>query len=245
MSRAWIAVGLLLSVALVARGQEAETTESSVAGRTYSDDLRVVRSILDANGMTGISETDVSIEEDGRMVQLDLTNKDLESFGMRKLPPEIGKLNALKRLVLVHNSIKVLPEAIGNLRKLEILDAGHNEIEILPSSIGKLANLRKLDLRRNEISSLPKELFTLPNLWYLQLWGNELTSVSPKIGNLKSLKELYLKNNELTTLPLALTRMKSLTYIDYGDNKICNPEGKLKAWMVDHDKRWREFQLCH
>jgi hypothetical protein len=235
-------------MAMLATAQEAgtaEATESTVTGRTYADDLRVVRSILDANGMSGISETEVSVEQDGRMVQLDLTNKDLESFGMRKLPAEIGKLDALKKLVLAHNSIKLLPEKIGNLRKLEILDAGHNEIEAVPASIGKLTNLRKLDLRRNEISSLPAELYTLPNLWYLHLWGNELTSISPKIGNLKSIKELYLKGNELKSLPLVLTRKKSLTYIDYSDNKICNPEGKLKAWLIKRDKRWREFQLCH
>lgn len=51
------------------------------------------------------------------------------------LPPEIGKLSALKSLNISNNKLTCLPEELGNLLQLEKLDLSHNWWVIVACSL--------------------------------------------------------------------------------------------------------------
>ena len=219
-----------------------EETSGSTGG--YGDDVMVVRSILDQCGMKDITVQDVAKIEEGRVVELNLSNRDVSKDGFDKIPAEIGKLTALRVLTCKGNIITSIPAEIGNCTQLQKLDFNSNRIGSLPPTIGNLVNLTDLDLRYNDLETLPAEIGNLSSLVYLRLWGNKLTSLTDAITKLTSLREIYLKDNRLTTLPLGITTMKSLTYYDIIGNKICKPDPKLEAWLVKKDKRYRETQKC-
>jgi Leucine-rich repeat (LRR) protein len=219
--------------------------QSSAPGGSseYGDDIKVVRTILDKCGLEDVSVTDVAKIEEGRVVSLNLNNKDVSKDGFSVLPPEIGQLTALRSLSCKGNTITSLPPEIGNLTLLEKLDANSNKISALPAEIGKLENLKDLDLRHNGLETLPDEIGGLKKLEFLRLWGNKLTSLTSAITELTSLKELYLKDNRLSTLPVGITNMK-LAYIDLIGNKLCKLDPKIEAWMIKLDNRYKETQKC-
>jgi hypothetical protein len=244
-------VGVLLASPWACWAQESEeagedTTATAIPGMTYQEEMLVVRAILDSNGFGDISASAVATEDPktGRMVKLDLANKEIAKDGLKRLPASIGQLSALRSLSLADNSLASIPSEIGNLTELRELDISNNDLTSVPPSIGNLANLQKLDLRNNEIESLPVELYNLKNLWYLQLWGNELTALSEALGNLTSLKEIYLKGNKLIMLPNAITKMPSLTYYDIQLNSLCKVTPQVEAWLRKKDKRYHEAQKC-
>lgn len=217
--------------------------ETATAGSSVGNDEAIARGILDNCGLKGLKITDVATIEEGRVVSLDLNNKDISKDGFDKLPPEIGQLTALRSLSFKGNIVEALPPEIGNLVMLEKLDANSNRISALPAEIGKLVNLKDLDLRHNRLETLPVEIGELKNLEFLRLWVNRLTFLPTAIAKLTSLKELYLKDNRLTTLPVEITSMK-LEYIDLIGNKLCKLDPKLEAWMIKLDKRYKETQKC-
>ncbi|KAL3740387.1 hypothetical protein ACJRO7_021637 [Eucalyptus globulus] len=66
-------------------------------------------------------------------------------FCLRELPAEIGKLKALKQLILSGTtSLSALPNGIGSLENLEILDISDSGIKVLPNGIGSLRKLQEL-----------------------------------------------------------------------------------------------------
>lgn len=72
-----------------------------------------------------------------------------------KLPPEIGKLNALKKLRCRDSKLGELPLELMKLQLLEELDVTMNMIEIIPPKIFNLSNLKIFDIRGNPISGRP------------------------------------------------------------------------------------------
>ena len=85
---------------------------------------------------------------------------DLSGKGLTVLPPEIGKLKQLKRLILgkykyneyghvvitIGNLLSKLPKEIGLLAQLEELQIIGNQLSSLPSEVGQLTNLQSIDL---------------------------------------------------------------------------------------------------
>lgn len=206
-------------------------------------DAQVVQLLIDKCKLTGVSIGDIATLEEGSVVSLDFTNKDVSSDGITEIPAEIGKLTALRVLLCSDNSISVIPPEIGSLVNLQKLDLSSNKIALLPAEIGSLVNLVDLDVRHNNIEMLPPEIAQLKALQTLRLWGNKLTTLDPGITKLKELKELYLKDNRLTTLPMGITTMK-FTYIDFIGNKMCHLNAKLDAWAKKIDKKYKQTQRC-
>lgn len=226
--------GLLfvMSVLLASTGVTAEES-----------DAQVVQLLLDKCKLTNVSTSDVAVLEEGRVVSLNFTNKNVSSDGITEIPAEIGKLTALQELHCSDNSITVIPPEIGNLVNLQKLDLSSNKIALFPAEIGNLVNLVDLDVRHNNIEMLPPEIAQLQALQILRLWGNKLTTLDAGITKLKELKELYLKDNRLTTLPMGITTMK-FTYIDFIGNKMCNLNKRLDAWARKIDKKYKQTQRC-
>jgi Leucine-rich repeat (LRR) protein len=208
------------------------------------DETGIVKEILDQCGMKDASVQKVAVIEQGKVVSLDLTNKEITSDGIKDLPIDIGKLTGLRTFICKNNSLSALPAQISSLSSLVKLDLRNNKFTIFPSEIVKLASLEDLDLRNNEIYYLPDEISDLKNLKILRLWSNKLISLTPAIAQMSSLKELYLKDNRLETLPDGITTMKTLTYIDIIGNKICSPGETVDAWLKSKDKLYHQTQKC-
>ncbi|MBN1577874.1 MAG: leucine-rich repeat domain-containing protein [Chitinispirillaceae bacterium] len=206
-------------------------------------DAPIVQSILEKCGLSGVTANDVAVMENGRVVTLNLTNKEVGKEGITVLPPEIGQLTALRELICIENSIETIPPEIGNCVNLKNLDLASNRIAAIPPEIGKLKNLTSLDLRHNSIEKMSPALGKCSNLEFLWLWGNKLTELDPAITQLKKLKELYLNDNRLTTLPAGIVGMK-FKYIDLTGNKLCSMSTKLDAWAKKIDKEYRSMQKC-
>jgi hypothetical protein len=208
-----------------------------------SNDAAEVQVILTKCGMEGLTLQDVAVMENGRVVSLDLKNRDISKDGMTYLPEEIGKLTALRELTCSGNIIDSIPSAIGSLVNLQKLDLASNRIAILPPVIGSLKNLTLLDLRFNRIAVIPPEIAQCQKLKLLQLWSNKLATVDAAVTKLGSLEELYLKDNRLTTLPAAMAKVK-YGYVDIIGNKLCDLPPALDAWAKKFDKRYKETQKC-
>jgi Leucine-rich repeat (LRR) protein len=213
--------------------------------RSASDQVQIVRAILDSAGWKDVTVESVStVDSMGRILTLDLTNKEMGKSGIKSLPTAIGTLSSLTSLHLDKNDLTEIPMEIGFLRSLNDLDLQYNQLKELPASISNLTALASLDLRSNEISELPIDFYTLKSLKILKLTGNRLTSIPEEIGRLTSLKEAYLSNNRLKSLPRAIVRMKTITYVDFQDNTICAPNAELAAWMKKWDDQWKSKQKC-
>ena len=120
--------------------------------------------------------------ENGRVVNLMLEDYSLTGA----VPAEIGRLSALRVLILSVNELTSLPAEIGQLTSLEWLSLYGNELTSVPAEIGQLTSLRKL-----------------------HLFLNQLTSVPAEIGQLTSLRELFLRGNQLTTLPARIRELRA------------------------------------
>ncbi|MBN1577873.1 MAG: leucine-rich repeat domain-containing protein [Chitinispirillaceae bacterium] len=209
----------------------------------YHNDIIDVQNILDRCGMQGTAAQDIYVMENGRVVSLDLKNRDISKDGISFLPPEIGKLTALRVLNCSGNIIDSIPSEIGSLGNLQKLDMSSNRIVVVSPAIGNLSSLTHLDLRHNRIASLPPEIEQCKKLAVLQLWGNKLISLDDAVTRLPALEELYLNDNRLTSLPADIVKLK-LRYIDFSGNRLCTLDATISAWAMKKDPHFNETQKC-
>jgi leucine-rich repeat protein SHOC2 len=161
--------------------------------------------------------------ENGRVVNLMLEDYSLTGA----VPAEIGRLSALRVLILSVNELTSLPAEIGQLTSLEWLSLYGNELTSVPAEIGQLTSLRQLDLNDNELTSVPAEIGQLTSLRELDLSGNELTSVPAEIGQLTSLEELRLNHNQLTSVPTEIWQLTSLTVLYLNGNQLTSVPAEI------------------
>jgi hypothetical protein len=101
----------------------------SVSAQMNAAEVDFVRALLDSSGNPEVTVESVAhFDTNGRIVSLDLHNKDNTKSGLKALPPEIGKLTQLTSLILGNNSISSLPEEIGQLTLLKNLDLKYNNL---------------------------------------------------------------------------------------------------------------------
>ncbi|BDA76389.1 hypothetical protein CAL7716_105550 (plasmid) [Calothrix sp. PCC 7716] len=163
-----------------------------------------------------------------------VTELDLSGNELTALPPEIGKLTRLKKLILgkyeydkdrdtvraIRNNLSYLPKEIGFLNQLEELQVFGNKLTIIPAEIGQLVNLQYLNLHRNKLSSIPAEIGQLVNLKFLDLRHNQLSSLSVEIGHLVNLQSLDLFYNKLSSIPAGIGKLVSLKYLNLSFNQL-------------------------
>ncbi len=164
----------------------------------------------------------VKLDENGRVRYLDLNFVSL----LGTLPPEIGKLDALKLLSLTGNFTLTnpLPSEFFDLTGLEHLYmAGTAMGGPMPPEIGRLENLQSLSMRLTGLGGpIPPEIGQLTRLQRLNLIQNDLIgAIPPEIGNLGELWELMLSDNDLTgPLPSEMGRLENLWALDLQQNKL-------------------------
>ena len=219
-----------------------EQTTVETPSYEQNDDGGALRSLLSANKLTW-DITSIATFENGRIVKLNLNNPVTGKEGITKLTPDIGGLTELTVLTMNDNDLTELPIEITKCTKLIQLEIQYNALTSLPPGISRLANLKVLDLRNNEFEALPAEICRLPAIEKLQLWGNKFVSLPDEISDLSTLKELYLKGNRLTNLPASIVKLR-LKYIDVVDNKLCNLNAPLDAWLKKFDEKYKGLQKC-
>ena len=144
----------------------------------------------------------------------------LQSNQLTTLPPQIGQLPALTELYLSENQLTTLPPQIGQLTALTVLHLMNNQLTTLPPEIGKLTELEEFVVQENQLTTLPPEIGKLTALTTLAVRDNLLTTLPPEIGKLTGLKELYLLNNRLTTLPPEIGHLSALCKLYLNNNRL-------------------------
>ena len=175
----------------------------------------------------------VSTNAQGRVTEVDLALNNLNG----SIPPEIGKLDALKSLNLYGNQLSgEIPAELGELRNLTNLELRFNQFSgTIPPELGKLRGLTRLQLWGNQLTGeIPAELGQLRNLVNVSLGSNLNGSIPPEIGKLDALKSLNLYGNQLSgEIPAELGELRNLTDLELRFNQFSGtipPElGKLRG----------------
>ena len=81
----------------------------------------------------------------------------LQGFGLTGAA-EIGRLSALRQLILYDTQLTSVPAEIGQLTSLKWLDLGSNQLTSLPAEVGHLTALKRLNLRVNKLRSVPSAI---------------------------------------------------------------------------------------
>ena len=163
----------------------------------------------------------VSIDGEGRVTGLDLSENRLSG----ELPPELGNLTSLTRLLLHSNQLGgEIPTALGRLTGLTELSLHLNQLGgNLPAEMGNLTGLQRLDLSANALSGeIPASLGGLSNLEILYLDQNSLEGAIPaELGSLTNLEELTLQQNHLSgAVPAELANLANLRNVSIWGNKL-------------------------
>ncbi|CAM9727938.1 unnamed protein product [Pylaiella littoralis] len=163
----------------------------------------------------------VSVDAEGRVTELVLGVCGLHGA----IPPEIGRLAALKKLNLYDNKLDgAIPPEIGGLTALEVLSLGINKLTgVIPPVLGNLTALKTLRLEKNQLSGvIPPALGNLTALKTLRLARNQLSGViPPALGNLTALKTLGLERNQLSGAILPeIGGLTALEWLGLGTNKL-------------------------
>ena len=112
-----------------------------------------------------------------------VTQLILDGYGLNgRIPPELGNLSSLTRLILNNNTLTELPPELGNLSNLIQMDIINSKVSgPIPRELSRLSNLNRLTLLDNRLSgAIPPKLGDLTNLTYLRLSGNQLTGCVPE-----------------------------------------------------------------
>ena len=163
----------------------------------------------------------VTVDGDGRVTQLDLSDNQLSG----PIPAELGGLTNLELLNLGENQLRgPIPAELGDLTFLQALWLGGNELSgPIPAELGTLSHLQYLVLHDNQLGGpIPPELDGLTNLQYLLLHGNQLSGpIPPELGALSNLQGLSLSGNQLSgSIPPELGALSNLQGLSLSGNQL-------------------------
>lgn len=171
-----------------------------------------------------------------------ITDLDLSSNAIRKLPQGLGSLVNLKNLNLHGCLLSEISSEIEKLINLRHLNISKNFISNLPPQIGRLVNMICLDISKNSLEKVPQEFGNFKKLDELNLSHNKISEFPQEIlKNLESLQILYLSHNELIKA-FSCVNMRNLTQIDLSHNKGLTkfPDG----CGYNHHFRKHNNQVC-
>lgn len=119
-----------------------------------------------------------------------LTTLRLDYCGLRRLPPVLGGLSALRTLSLRWNyQLSGGLEELRGTPQLTALDLRECDLEALPPALGRLAQLRRLGLSKNRRLCLGLErLGGLGQLTSLYLSGCGVLALPPAMSTLTALR---------------------------------------------------------
>jgi Leucine-rich repeat (LRR) protein len=174
-----------------------------------SDDLEIVRGILDANGWKTVAAKDVAIVRDGRVVELDLRGEFME---VRRKPEGM----TITPSFYYYLFISTLPESIGRLTALERLDLGGHQVHQLPASLGQLTRLKFLNLNPRGYKNQQKLMYYGTRVYHEK---QALEVAYEKSGRLAEAKN-FLPGAWLRRLPAELAALTQLETLDLSNNRL-------------------------
>lgn len=211
---------------------------------------------VDRNREIWVDDMEKALIEPGRVYNLDLSKKGLDS-----IPEKIGQFYNLEALKLSDNYITEVGAELESLKKLKFLELSGNQlstidfgkfsdlkyslqelwlrdnkIEELDSTINHLHALEKLDLGNNKLISISKKI-RLPYLQSIRLDNNYLSEVPAMLQHSKKLRELNINANEVQSIKIG-RGLRNLEMLNLGDNPIqridIEPGGyKLETLILD------------
>ncbi len=156
---------------------------------------------------------------------------DLSGMELTELPPEIGKLVQLKRLILgkwdrdkvrsYGNQLTTLPKELWELQQLKVLDISYNQISIVPDSIENLVNLTTLSFWQNQISIIPDSIGSLIKLRMLAFGRNSISVIPNSTMDLIHLRSLDLQDNKIHIIPDSISKLGNLERLYLAKNQLC------------------------
>lgn len=178
-----------------------------------------------------------------------LVSLNIGANPMKTLPPWMGELKSLKKIIMSYcfqldfvqafqvlsqcpelqtliiyaNDFTTVPQGIELLSGLRELDLSYNNMDSLPPALSQLKQL--VDVKLAADSSLNPQttidiLATLPDLEKLTLTWCHFRYLPPSIGMMKNLKYLYLGFNSLDSIPSDICSLSNLEYLAVGGNRL-------------------------
>uniref|UniRef100_A0A1J3D8R9 non-specific serine/threonine protein kinase n=1 Tax=Noccaea caerulescens TaxID=107243 RepID=A0A1J3D8R9_NOCCA len=148
-----------------------------------------------------------------RVISLNLTYHKING----PLPPELGKLDHLRLLMLHNNGLfGPIPKELRNCTELEGIHLQNNYLGgPIPAEIGDLPNLQKLDMSSNSIrGTIPASLGQLKKLTNFNVSNNFLVGQIPSDGVLSGFSE----NSFIGNLDLCGKQIDIVCHDDSGNS---------------------------
>ncbi|OWM63633.1 hypothetical protein CDL15_Pgr008176 [Punica granatum] len=149
---------------------------------------------------------------------------------LRKLPKQLGSLEALTELIIDGTFIQEIPISTG-MKKLEFLSANQcKNLNRIPESVGSLMKLKRLSLEGCcGLKELPDSIGQLNSLVELRLGNSGITSLPRSLGTLEKLELLDTsccssQEGEIPTEVEMVARISRCARLGFGRVKIL-PEG--------------------
>ncbi|KAJ3241026.1 hypothetical protein HDU81_002196 [Chytriomyces hyalinus] len=135
------------------------------------------------------------------------------------ISPNIGFYGgSIVELELCCNSIDLLPPEIGHLKNLTRIILSKNNLETLPTTIGACTKLKEVACAANKITHLPRTLGALKRLCTLNMSDNmTLQTLPQELGSCVALQDLDLTRTGIEWLPVELFRLKGLHRLDVAE----------------------------
>lgn len=164
---------------------------------------------------------------------------DAPNNRIKRVPKEIGDLNALQTIDLHNNIIAKLPASIGKLPSLNLLDVSANGLRSLPATLGRSpaltevrasgnrlrtvparlpALLEALDLSDNAIRKLKKTIYRVP--MSLNISHNQLADLPPVSIKNASIRRIDASHNHLERLPAGIDKLVRLLKLNVANNSL-------------------------
>jgi Leucine-rich repeat (LRR) protein len=146
-----------------------------------------------------------------------LTDLNLNSNGLMRIPVGVAHLPHIQVLRLAHNQIRLDAQAIGilhGLPNLTHLDLSYNRLEALDMSFHHLSRLRSLNLRHCRLGAWPRRLELCGLLECADLRDNQLREVPAEIQQMPHAfrRAILIERNPLS--PMQLRRFYALDVIE-------------------------------
>ncbi|KAI3755799.1 hypothetical protein L1987_55605 [Smallanthus sonchifolius] len=188
--------------------------------------------------------------------KLKLSVLDLSNNSLSGLPPDIGLMTTLRKLVLIGNPIRTLrsslvsgptPALLRFLRsrlpaeeasRLSLgskeLSLGGHGLSVVPPQVWETSDITKVDLSRNSIEDLPVQLSSCASLETLILSRNKIKEwPSAILESLHNLVCLKLDNNPLRQIPSdRFQAAPKLQVLDLSGNAGCLPENPAFSFLM-------------
>ncbi|KAL6599281.1 hypothetical protein ACP70R_045775 [Stipagrostis hirtigluma subsp. patula] len=155
-----------------------------------------------------------------------LTNLSIEGNGFHgPIPPEIGHLTQMEKLILSTNEFSgPLPAALSLLTKLiDLRISGNNLSGRLPDFLGKLKRLKKLQIEGSLLEGpIPSSLSKLTDLYDLRISDLRGSgSFFPDLSGMQSMKTMVLRNCSISgSIPSYIGTLTNLKHLDLSFNKL-------------------------